>query len=72
MSPILSPIGILIFYSVKIISLTLVTKQHWRKLKGLRKGYEGSQDWDLTLRFTEQIKKTCILMFPKYFIIGGL
>jgi predicted O-linked N-acetylglucosamine transferase (SPINDLY family)/glycosyltransferase involved in cell wall biosynthesis len=36
-----------------------------RKLKGLRKGYEGSQDWDLTLRFTEQIKKTCILHIPK-------
>jgi predicted O-linked N-acetylglucosamine transferase (SPINDLY family)/GT2 family glycosyltransferase/ubiquinone/menaquinone biosynthesis C-methylase UbiE len=35
------------------------------KLKGLRKGYEGSQDWDLTLRFTEQIKKTSILHIPK-------
>ena len=36
-----------------------------RKLKGLRKGYEGSQDWDLTLRFTEQVEKTCILHIPK-------
>ena len=24
------------------------------KLKGLRKGYEGSQDWDLTLRFASR------------------
>ena len=36
-----------------------------RKLKGLRKGYEGSQDWDLTLRFVEQIKDDCILHVPK-------
>ena len=36
-----------------------------KKLKGLRKGYEGSQDWDLTLRFTEQIKDGCILHVPK-------
>ncbi len=36
-----------------------------RKLTGLRKGYEGSQDWDLTLRFTEQIKDSCILHVPK-------
>jgi predicted O-linked N-acetylglucosamine transferase (SPINDLY family)/GT2 family glycosyltransferase/ubiquinone/menaquinone biosynthesis C-methylase UbiE len=36
-----------------------------RKLKGLRKGYEGSQDWDLTLRFTEQIKDNCILHVSK-------
>lgn len=36
-----------------------------RRLKGLRKGYEGSQDWDLTLRITEQIKDHCILHVPK-------
>ena len=36
-----------------------------KKLKGLRKGYEGSQDWDLILRFTEKITKSRILHVPK-------
>ena len=36
-----------------------------KELKGLRKGFEGAQDWDLTLRFTEQVKKTYIQHVPK-------
>jgi len=35
-----------------------------RKLNGFRKGFEGSQDWDLVLRFTEQISNDFIIHIP--------
>ena len=35
-----------------------------RKLNGFRTGFEGSQDWDLVLRFTEQISNDFIIHIP--------
>lgn len=36
-----------------------------KKLRGLRKGCEGSQDWDLILRFTEKVPKKSIIHISK-------
>jgi len=36
-----------------------------KSLGGLRKGFEGAQDWDLLLRLVETIDQECILHIPK-------
>ena len=36
-----------------------------KRLKGMRRGFEGAQDWDLMLRFSEQIDPTGIVHIPK-------
>ena len=36
-----------------------------KQLKGLRRGFEGAQDWDLILRFSEQVDPACIVHIPK-------
>ena len=41
------------------------------EIGGFRKGYEGSQDYDLVLRFTEKRQKNASNIFQKFFTIGG-
>ncbi|MFL2938745.1 MAG: glycosyltransferase, partial [Opitutales bacterium] len=36
-----------------------------KELKGLRKGFEGAQDWDLTLRITERLSRNSVIHIPK-------
>ena len=42
-----------------------------KELGGFRKGYEGSQDYDLVLRVTEQILQIIFTTLTESCIIGG-
>lgn len=56
----------MLFYSQNYIShLTVVRKKIADKIGGLRKGYEGSQDYDFLLRYIEQIEENTIYHIPK-------
>jgi len=45
--------------------LTIYKRAVLSKVGGFRKGFEGAQDYDLALRFIEQIKSTQIVHIPK-------
>jgi GT2 family glycosyltransferase/glycosyltransferase involved in cell wall biosynthesis len=45
--------------------LTVFRTDSLRRMGGFRKGYEGSQDWDLVLRYTEKIDPEKIHHIPK-------
>lgn len=52
--------------SVNIINhLAVYNSDIFRKIGGFRKGYEGSQDYDLSLRFIEKIDKSQIIHIPR-------
>ena len=55
-----------LFYSQNLIShFGVYRKKFIDKINGFRVGYEGSQDWDLALRFIEQIPNESIIHIPK-------
>jgi hypothetical protein len=55
-----------LFYSLNLIThLSVYRTETLRKIGGFRIGMEGSQDYDLALRFTEQIPENCIRHIPK-------
>ncbi len=45
--------------------LSIFASSLLRELEGFRAGYEGSQDWDLTLRASERIPASAIRHIPK-------
>jgi O-antigen biosynthesis protein len=45
--------------------LTVFRTETLRQIGGFRKGYEGSQDWDLALRYTEKLDPGKIHHIPK-------
>ncbi|MDG1173573.1 MAG: glycosyltransferase, partial [Opitutales bacterium] len=47
-----------------ICHLTVLDTWLVKKISGFRKGYEGSQDWDLILRFSEKIVANSIFHVP--------
>ena len=54
------------FYSVNYVThLAVYRTDILREIGGFRTGFEGSQDYDLALRFTEQIQETRIRHIPK-------
>ena len=48
-----------------ICHLTCISRKSFVKVRGFRTGVEGSQDWDLLLRITEQIKEDEIGHIPE-------
>lgn len=54
------------FYSVNYVThLAIYRTDILRRIGGFRAGFEGSQDYDLALRFTEQIAENRIRHIPK-------
>jgi len=55
-----------LFYSCNMIShLGVYRASIVKKIRGFREGYEGSQDYDLALRFIEQIPEAHIRHIPR-------
>jgi O-antigen biosynthesis protein len=55
-----------LFYSMNYLNhLSVYRTEILRKIGGFRIGFEGSQDYDLALRFIEQINETHIKHIPK-------
>lgn len=55
-----------LFYSLNLVThLSCFRTDILRKIGGFREGFEGSQDYDLVLRFTEQIPDSRIRHIPR-------
>lgn len=55
-----------LLFSQNVIShLGVYRKKEFDEVGGFRKGYEGSQDWDLALRITERIKPSNVVHIPE-------
>jgi O-antigen biosynthesis protein len=55
-----------LFYSLNLVThLSAFRTQLLRRIGGFRKGFEGSQDYDLTLRAIEQIEENQIRHIPR-------
>lgn len=55
-----------LFFSMNILThLNVFKADIVRKIKGFRKGYEGSQDYDFCLRFLDEVREDQIIHIPK-------
>lgn len=55
-----------LFYSLNLVThLAVYRRTNLQKIGGFRAGFEGSQDYDLTLRFIEQINESDIRHIPR-------